>query len=104
MLTSIHRHIPACLAAAAAMLLTLAPAARAQDATVTTAQPDESGGKTVELEEVVVTGSRIRRQGADTTTAAPLNVIGADTLAARGYTQVGDALNQLTTNVPQAPV
>jgi iron complex outermembrane recepter protein len=104
MLIFIHRRIPACLVAAAAVLLTLAAPARAQDATGPALNMEKNGGKTVELEEVVVTGSRIRREGADTTTAAPLNIIGADTLAARGYTQVGDALNQLTTNVPQAPI
>jgi iron complex outermembrane recepter protein len=54
-----------------------------------------------ELTEVVVTGSRIHRDKSDTTTDSPLTVMSAETLTDRGYTQVGDALNQLTTNAPQ---
>jgi iron complex outermembrane recepter protein len=54
-----------------------------------------------EPEEVVVTGSRIHREASDTTTNAPLTVVDSSVLTDRGYTQVGDALNQLTTNVPQ---
>ena len=105
MSTFIHRRTLACLVEAAALAL-LAPVSGvwAQEATVTAAGTDQKSAKTVELEAVVVTGSRIRRQGSNTTTAAPLNVIGSDTLTERGYTQVGDALNQLTTNVPQVPV
>ena len=60
------------------------------------ASPDSSTSQ-----EVVVTGSRIRREASDTTTTSPLTVVGSDVLPDRGYTQVGDALNQLTTNTPQ---
>lgn len=71
--------------------------ARAQTAT------DPIAAKTVDkaLSEIVVTGSRIHRDASDTTTTAPLTVVGAETLTDRGYTQVGDALNQVTSNTAQ---
>jgi len=53
------------------------------------------------LVEIVVTGSRIHRDASDTTTVAPLTVVDAETLTDRGYTQVGDALNQVTSNTAQ---
>jgi outer membrane receptor protein involved in Fe transport len=65
------------------------------DSKQTVEKPDDK------LTEVVVTGSRIHRDASDTTTDAPLAVVGAETLTDRGYTQVGDALNQLTGNTPQ---
>ena len=84
----------AALAAACGAQL-LAPPAGAQ---VAAAQP---GASDQSVQEVVVTGSRIHRDVSDTTTNAPLTVVGSDVLPDRGYTQVGEALNQLTANVPQ---
>lgn len=51
--------------------------------------------------ELVVTGSRIRRS--DTTTSAPVRSFGSQDLSERGYTQVGDMLNDLTSNAPSFP-
>ncbi|MEA3181068.1 MAG: iron complex outerrane recepter protein [Gammaproteobacteria bacterium] len=56
------------------------------------------------MEEVVVTGSRIRREASDTTTNEPLTIVDAQTLTDRGYTQAGDALNALTAMAPSKPV
>src|SRR5580692_1100549 len=69
------------------------------DTNQTTGKPADKNGE--KLAEIVVTGSRIHRDASDTTTDAPLTVVGAETLTDRGYTQVGDALNQVTSNVPQ---
>ncbi len=46
------------------------------------------------IEEVVVTGSRIPRTGFDT--MLPANVINADFMDRRGYTNIADALNEVT--------
>ncbi|MBI1198613.1 MAG: TonB-dependent receptor plug domain-containing protein [Phenylobacterium sp.] len=51
-----------------------------------------------DLTEVQVTGSRIRRT--DTSSASPVTMVTADDLTERGFTQVGDMLNQLTSNTP----
>ena len=57
----------------------------------------------VGVEEVVVTGSRIRRP--DFTSAQPLDVITSESIDQRGYTNVADALNELPTmGVPINPV
>jgi len=56
------------------------------------------------VETVVVTGSRIHRAASDTTTATPLATISAQDLIDRGYIQVGDALNTLTSMAPSVPV
>ncbi|WP_165186729.1 TonB-dependent receptor domain-containing protein [Caulobacter soli] len=48
--------------------------------------------------EVVVTGSRIRR--AETTTPAPVTVIGQEAITERGYVQAGEALNQVSSIAP----
>lgn len=53
----------------------------------------------VAIEEIIVTGSRIRR--AETTTEAPVAVIDAQAMQDRGFIQVGQALNELTSNMPQ---
>ena len=52
-----------------------------------------------EVGEVVVTGSRIRR--VETTTEAPVTVLTAQALEDRGFIQAGQALNELTANMPQ---
>ena len=46
------------------------------------------------IEEIVVTGSRIPRTGFDT--MLPANVINAEFMDRRGYTNIGDALNEVT--------
>ncbi|KQW68143.1 TonB-dependent receptor [Phenylobacterium sp. Root77] len=52
----------------------------------------------VAIEEIVVTGSRIRR--VETETSAPVSVVTEQTLTDRGVVQVGDMLNQISSNVP----
>ncbi|CAN7454027.1 TonB-dependent receptor [Phenylobacterium sp. LjRoot164] len=52
----------------------------------------------VAVEEIIVTGSRIRR--VETETSAPVSVVTAETLTDRGVVQVGDMLNQISSNVP----
>ena len=55
-------------------------------------------------ETVVVTGSRIHRDASDTTTSAPLQTINVQSLSDRGYTQIGDALNTLTSMTQSTPI
>lgn len=55
-----------------------------------------------EIGEIVVTGSRIKR--AETTTAAPVSVVDAQTFSDRGFVQAGQALNQVTANIPAIPM
>ena len=52
-----------------------------------------------EIGEIVVTGSRIKR--AETTTEAPVSVLTAQAIEDRGFIQAGQALNELTANMPQ---
>lgn len=51
------------------------------------------------LEAVVVSGTRIR-QTTDTATTAPVAIINPDILDQQGFSQIGDALNQMTSNTP----
>jgi iron complex outermembrane receptor protein len=51
-----------------------------------------------QLQEVVVTGSLIKRTNAET--AVPITILKADTLKEQGITSVEQALSQLTTNNP----
>jgi len=92
------------VAAAVAATLLLTRYANAADAAAVPAPADTSGSEKPTLEEIVVTGSRIRREAADITTNEPLNIVSAQTLVDRGYTQAGEALNTLTANVPSTPV
>jgi iron complex outermembrane recepter protein len=87
------------LAAIAIALWSQQVSAQAQSTGATTGPSGDSSDQ-----EVVVTGSRIRREASDTTTDSPLTVVGSEVLPDRGYTQIGDALNQLTTNTPQFAV
>jgi iron complex outermembrane recepter protein len=93
------------LAVAAALVLarTAAAADEKPDIGPPAAAPS-SDTQPATVEEVVVTGSRIRREAADTTTNEPLNIVSAETLTDRGYTQVGDALNSLTAMAPSTPI
>ncbi len=91
------------LAVAAALFL--ARAALADEQPGPAAPAAASGGEAAQtVEEVVVTGSRIRREAADTTTNEPLTIVDSQVLADRGYTQAGDALNKLTAMAPSVPV
>lgn len=68
----------------------LAPAAQAQSA---------GDQQAAQIEEVVVTGSRIRRSS-DTTSSAPVAIIGARTIEDKGFVQAGEALNEMTSISP----
>lgn len=70
--------------------------AHAQAAAATTAQAEEAKAS---VEEIVVTGSRIRRSS-DTTSPAPVAVIGSQTLDDKGFSQIGQALNEMTSIAP----
>jgi iron complex outermembrane receptor protein len=87
------RGIPVSLIAAAALTgswhLALAQQQKA-DATADSNAP--------ELQEVVVTGTMIKRTNAET--AVPITILKADTLKEQGITSVEAALDQLTTNNP----
>ena len=61
------------------------------------AEPEAS-----DLSELVVTGSRIRRT--DTATAAPVTMLDEEALLERGYVNLGELLNQVTSNVPSFPI
>lgn len=77
------------LGAAAAAALTAMPAA-AQ----TSAQ--------TQVQEIVVTGSRIRR--VDTETAAPVLTVDQQSFTDRGVVQAGDLMNQISSNIPSFPI
>lgn len=62
--------------------------------------PDNAAPDSQPLE-VVVTGSRIHTT--DTTSPAPVTVVGASTVEDRGFTQVGEALNELPSITPSFP-
>lgn len=57
------------------------------------AQPAAATAPAGELEELVVTGSRIRR--VETTTAEPVGVVSAENIEQRGFTNAAQALNKL---------
>src|SRR4051812_22189735 len=57
----------------------------------------------VDVSEIVVTGSRIRRT--ELTSAFPLQVITSETLDRRGFTNVADAINELpSSGIPANPI
>ncbi|HKX55175.1 MAG TPA: TonB-dependent receptor plug domain-containing protein, partial [Xanthomonadales bacterium] len=72
-----------------------APLAFAQD----TADSEQEGEEEAALEEVIVTGSRIKRSPADQ--MAPIGTIGAEVFDERGYISAAEALNTFTSNVPE---
>jgi iron complex outermembrane receptor protein len=72
--------------------------ARAQDAQDAT----EAQASATEVGEIVVTGSRIRRTATDT--AAPVVMVAKQELEDRGYTQLGQALNAVTSVSPSVPL
>ena len=76
----------------------LALAAPAFAQTTQPVQDDEAS----EVEEVVVTGSRIRRN--DLTSSAPLSVVTNELIDNKGFANVADAINeQPATGVPVSP-
>jgi len=94
------RRIPIALAAAVALSLSGLPA-HAQQTPTTASTPNCTADPTApncQIEEVVVTGSLIRRAAAETTEA--VTVLKADVLQAEGVQTVEQALNMLTSNNP----
>ena len=81
------RHIPIALAAAVTLSLG-GLSAQAQESTAQNNGPA--------LEEVVVTGSLIRRT--DTETPSPVQVINSEQLKQSGYTSIAQVLNDITAN------
>ena len=62
-------------------------------------QGDSTEASEEVLEEIIVTGSRIRRSPADT--IAPIVVISGDTFPERGYVSASEALNDVTSISPE---
>ena len=88
---SIRRRLlaPTMLGAAMAAAISAAPAsAQSSDA--------------AELQEIIVTGSRIRRVEVDT--AAPVLTVDQQYFTDRGVVQVGDLMNQISSNIPNYPI
>ncbi len=67
-----------------------------------TAAVADMGGAAAVEDAIVVTGSRIRRS--ETQTSAPMTSFGKQDLTERGYVQVGELLNDVTSNVPDFPI
>ncbi len=88
---SIRRAVGMAIGAAGAASAGYIPLAFADPAAA--AGPATPAGDTVELQEVVVTGSRIRRVDAET--ANPVLVIDQKTIAESGITQLGDLLQRI---------
>ena len=74
-------------------------AAHAQVTSSAAVQPTDTDPQSPSSKDIIVTGSRIRRSS-DTTSPAPVAVIGSESLAEKGYVQVGDVLNELPSNTP----
>ena len=55
-----------------------------------------------DVAEVLVTGSRIPRTS--TQTSAPVTILDAESITERGYVNLGEMLNQVTSNVPSFPI
>lgn len=98
----ILKYLLSSCAAAAVAPLTLAPMALAQEAAAdgeVEVVAAEAADDTVVLQRVVTTGSRIQRNVAST--PAPVATIGAEVFTDRGYVSAADALNDMTSIVPQ---
>lgn len=65
--------------------------------------PPARGETSEQLAEVMVTGSRIA-EPANTLSAAPMTVIEGSDLNMRGFNEVGQMLNLVTSNAPEIPV
>lgn len=82
----------ACTASLAAMTVAQAGPAHAQAAPAAAGE-DDAANDAARAADIVVTGTRIARDGAASPT--PVTVLGGDYLAARAATNVADALNEL---------
>ena len=81
----------------AALMATTAATALVFGAAPAMAQESVADAATMQSsEDIVVTGSRIRRDRADEST--PLDIVDAQVISDRGYTSASQALNQLTSN------
>jgi iron complex outermembrane receptor protein len=60
---------------------------------------EEGEDEATALEEVIVTGSRIKRSPADQ--MAPIGTIGAEAFDERGYISAAQAMNDFTSNIPE---
>lgn len=74
--------------------------AASSDSATTATVADSAASTTDSAQEVVVTGSRIR-QTTDTGAAAPVALIDNALISARGFTNAGQALGELTSMAPQ---
>lgn len=63
------------------------------------AQEAASENNNMNMEEIVITGSRIKRTGTDT--SAPMTSLDKQVFTDRGYVSAAEALNQLTSSIPQ---
>lgn len=88
------------LSGAAFASLGAASAQTPQVAQIPAAEDQASGGE----DRVVITGSRIPRNGSDTTTPAPVTVVSTQDLTDRGFVQAGEALNEVTNIPPSRPI
>lgn len=86
-----------CAAAALVPVLVAMPANAQEGDTLSV--PEQAADETATMNAVIVTGSRIRRSVAET--AAPVTSIGDEVFAERGLVSAADALNQITSLVPQ---
>lgn len=77
----------------------VSPLAYAQEPEVETLSAPAAEDETATLQTVVITGSRIRREVAST--SAPVTTLNNDVFAERGLNSAADALNQITSLVPQ---
>jgi len=89
-LQSAIRHALNVSAGASALALSLAPNAFAQD---TDADEDKQELPRLEIEETVVTGSRIKR--ADIDSASPVSILDRDEILAAGVPDVGEMLQRM---------
>ena len=81
----------------------LASAASASLLAIPTVAQAQAAGEGVDVGEIVVTGSRIRRP--DLTSVQPLQIITTERMEERGFTNVADALNDMpSVGVPVSPV
>lgn len=74
----------------------------AMAATLTAAPASAQSSDDTQLQEIVVTGSRIRRVEVDT--AAPVLTVDQQSFTDRGVVQVGDLMNQISSNIPNYPI
>ena len=91
---AVERFPAAAMILGSAVMLMLPLAARQA-----AAQDAEDAAAEAEIEEIIVTGSRIRRSVDDS--IAPIATLGGEVFAERGYISVADALNEVTSIVPQ---